>query len=71
MTTLLENCAKCLFSARYYSFPFGGVARSQARAVLSHLVSFAINGGLEIEFRGVLIIGARGGGGGGGIRVGL
>ena len=32
MTTLLENCAKCLFSARYYSFPFGGVARSHACA---------------------------------------
>ena len=29
------------------------------KSVLSHLVSFATNGGLEIEFRGVPIIGAR------------
>ena len=52
------------------SFPFRGVARSHARAerkkisVLSHLVSFATNGELELEFRGKLIIGTRRGGGG-------
>ena len=53
------------------SFPFGEVARSHARAerkkkrsVLSHLVSFATNGELDFEFRGVLIIGTRKGGGG-------
>ena len=50
------------------SFPFRGVARSHARAerkkksVLSHLVSFATNGELELGFRGKLIIGTRRGG---------
>ena len=58
------------------SFPFRGVARSHARAerkkisVLSHLVSFATNGELELEFRGKLIIETRRGGIWGGLIIG-
>ena len=50
------------------SFPFGGAARSHARAERKKkrsLTSRFVHGELDIEFRGVLIIGARRGGGGG------